>query len=515
MSIKANLTFALSGLTMGILGVFLYQSFTSQTHNSTEQNADANEPMYWVAPMDPNFKRDKPGKSPMGMDLVPVFANDNNEGSAGTVQISANVENNLGVKTALVESMTPIHSIRTVGFIQYNEDALVHVHPRTEGWIERLFVASNGDYIEKGAPLYSLYSPELVNAQEEYLLALQQGNKNLILAAQKRLAAMRVPEQVLEQIKKTRIAQQQIIFRAPQSGFIDGLKIREGFYVKPSTTLLAIAGLKEVWVQAEVLARDSAKIVEGQLVQVKSDFIPGKILSGYIDHIYPQVNAQTRAIEARIRLPNPDYTLKPNMFVDISINLNSADQLELAKVLAIPKEALIRTGVQNRVVLALGDGQFKSIEVGLGQIFENSIEILSGLQKGDVVVTSAQFLLDSESSISSDFVRMSPIVANDISNDYDDEKAEMDIPLSGWTQAIINEVMLDERKLNITHGELTPWDMPGMTMDFMVDDEIDMSVLKVGMDIHIEVTQTEMGMFSIMTIHSQESMRNMEGNRHD
>ena len=498
-----KLIIAILGIGLGVTMVLAYQILISED-TIDKSGAYTEKPLYWVAPMDANFRRDKPGKSPMGMDLVPVYANENSATSPGTLTINANIENNLGVRTTIVKKVSPSYTIRTVGYVQYNEDALLHIHPRTEGWIEKLFVGANGDYVEKGAPLYSLYSPELVNAQEEYLLALQQGNKNLIQAASTRLSAMRVPQSVIDEIGSSKKVQQQIVFRASQNGFIDGLKVREGFYVMPSTTLMAIAGLKEVWIQAEILARDAAKLKTGQVTKVSSDFFPGLVISGVIEQIYPQINAQTRAIEARIRVPNPNYALKPNMFVEIDIDISSSMPLS-SKMIAIPNEAVIRTGQQNRVVLALGNGQFKSIEVVLGQIFDDRIEILEGLEVNDVVVTSAQFLLDSESSISSDFKRMQ-------SRDEDIENMENSAneKLSAWTEATINEIMLEDRQVNISHGELSAWGMPAMTMNFMLAEDIDMSTLEEGMNIHIEVTETEMGMFMINTIHITNSMQQMD-----
>lgn len=497
----------LFGLGLGVTLTLSYQLFFTQ-NNSGNSEAYIEKPLYWVAPMDANFRKDKPGKSPMGMDLVPVYANEKSANSPGTITINANIENNLGVRTTVVEPISPKYTIRSVGYVQYNEDALVHIHPRTDGWIEKLFVGANGDYIEKGDPLYSLYSPELVNAQEEYLLAIQQGNASLIQAASSRLRAMRVPQAVIEDIRLSKRVQQQIIFSASQNGFIVGLKVREGFYVNPSTTLMAIAGLKEVWIQAEILARDAAKLETGQAAKVTSDFFPGLIISGVIEKIYPQLNFQTRAVEARIRVPNANYALKPNMFVDINIDISTNSSLA-NKIIAIPSEAVIRTGQQNRVVLALGEGQFKSIEVVLGQIFDDQIEILKGLEANDVVVTSAQFLLDSESSINSDFKRIEPRPDNKEANGV----SAIEKP-SAWTHATINEIMLAERQVNISHEELSAWGMPAMTMNFMVAENIDMSALKEGKNIHIEVTETEMGMFMINTIHIMDSMQEVDENDH-
>jgi Cu(I)/Ag(I) efflux system membrane fusion protein len=495
----------LFGFGLGVTLLLSYQIIFIK-NNTINSEPYTDKPLYWVAPMDANFRRDKPGKSPMGMDLVPVFANENSASSSGTITINASVENNLGVKTTVVKQIIPHYSIRTFGYVQYNEDTLVHIHPRTEGWIEKLFVGDNGDYVEKGAPLYSIYSPELVNAQEEYLLAVKQGNKTLIQAANSRLSAMRVPQTIIEDIRLSKKVQQQIIFSASQNGFIDGLNIREGFYVKPSTTLMAIAGLKEVWIQAEILARDAAKLQTGQVTKVTSDFFPGLIIEGEIEQIYPQVNVQTRAVEARIRVPNPNYALKPNMFVDIDISTSSSLS---NKIIAIPSEAVIRTGQQNRVVLALGKGQFKSIEVVLGQIFDDQIEILEGLEINDEVVISAQFLLDSESSISSDFKRMSSNEENTVTiAPSSDEK------LSAWTQATINEIIEDEREVNISHGELSAWGMPAMTMNFMVAENIDMSRLEEGMSIHINVTESDMGMFMINTIHIMDDVQQIIESEH-
>ena len=198
------------------------------------------EPLYWVAPMDPNFKSDEPGKSPMGMDLIPVYAS--GEGSvdegAGTIRISPDIVNNLGVRTGRAEMRLLSSEITTVGYVQYDEDQLLHVHPRVEGWVETLFVKAEGDPVDAGAPLYQLYSPPLVNAQEELLLAIGRGNPSLIEAAEERLKALQIDDKVIDELKRAGKVQQQITFYAPMSGVVDNLNIREGFYVQPGTTCL-------------------------------------------------------------------------------------------------------------------------------------------------------------------------------------------------------------------------------------------------------------------------------------
>mgnify|MGYP001815623139 CR=1 FL=1 len=361
------------------------------------------EPLYWVAPMDPDYRRDKPGKSPMGMDLVPVYAEDGRDAGEGpgTIEISPEVVNNLGVRTAPVNVQPLASRIRTVGYVQYDEDRLIHIHPRVEGWIEKLYVKAAGDPVTSGQPLYALYSPQLVNAQEELLLALKRNNERLVKAARDRLLALQLAPEFIAELERERKVRQTIIFRSPQSGVIDNLNIREGFYVLPGTTLMSVGALEDVWVEAEVFERQAAQVQVGQPVAMSLDYLPGREWQGTVDYIYPSLDEKTRTLRVRLRFANESRVLKPNMFAQVVINAGRQDD-----ALVVPREAVIRTGEQDRVVLALGDGRFKSVAVSLGRMDEQSVEVLDGLREGDTVVTSAQFLLDSESSRTSDFKRM-------------------------------------------------------------------------------------------------------------
>lgn len=219
-------------LVAGIaLGLYAYHLFYAPMSGADGQSAgaeQARQPLYWVAPMDPNFRRDKPGKSPMGMDLVPVYADEVSD-SPGTVRITPEVQNNLGVKTAAVVKRELDMTIRAMGRVQYDENSLVHVHPRVSGWIDTLYVKAAGESVTRGQPLYALYSPELVNAQEEFLLARRRQNQALLEAARGRLRALQVPQQAIEQLAERGQVQQSVVFRAPQNGVVDNLTIREGF----------------------------------------------------------------------------------------------------------------------------------------------------------------------------------------------------------------------------------------------------------------------------------------------
>ena len=484
----------------GIITIGSY-SFMAPTGSSQQSNSasDEKKPIYWIAPMDANYKRDKPGKSPMGMDLVPVY-DDGGKGpdeGPGTIWISPNVVNNLGVRTSTASYKSLHTEINTVGYVTYNEDKLVHIHPRVEGWIEKLYVKAVGDPIKKNQPLYDIYSPALVNAQEELLLALDRKNNRLISAAENRLAALQLPKSAIEKLKKTKKVQQTITFYSPQNGVVENLNIREGFFVKPGSTLMSIGDLSEVWIEGEVFERQAGQVKTGTPITMTLDYLPGKTWQGQVDFIYPTLDPKTRTVKVRIRFKNENGDFKPNMFAQIAIHTTGDEQ-----ALLIPKEALIRTGNQDRVVLVLGEGSFKSVAVRVGRYDSESVEILKGLNEGEDIVSSAQFLLDSESSKSSDFKRMDR-------NDLEDKEPA---PSSVWVQANIQILMVDHKMLTLTHDAIPEWDWPEMTMDFIATDTVDFSQLKEGLSLHVEVTKTSTGDYQITNIHvpDNSSMSDME-----
>jgi len=394
----------ISALLLGVATGGLGYYWLGSTPDVTADKAD--EPLHWVAPMDANFRRDEPGKSPMGMDLVPVFASADKSSSAGMVSISPAVINNLGVRLTTVVYEPLATKIQTVGYVKYNEDLLVHIHPRVEGWVEKLHVKSAGDPVRAGQPLYDLYSPELVNAQEEYLLALQRNNETLVDAARQRLMSLQITEAVITNLRKSRKVKSTTTFFSPQQGVVDNLEIREGFYVKPGTNLMTIGALDEVWVEAEVFERQASLIATGASVTMTLDYLPGRQWQGQVDYIYPTLDPVTRTLRLRLHFTNADRALKPNMFAEINI-----DSKVSAPTLLIPREALIRTGQGARVVLALGDGKFRAVRVRTGRITTLQAEILEGLQEGQSIVSSGQFLLDSESSKTADLQRLDETVS--------------------------------------------------------------------------------------------------------
>ncbi|WP_068544739.1 efflux RND transporter periplasmic adaptor subunit [Thalassotalea crassostreae] len=464
--IKTPIVAAAIGIIIGIAACYFVLTFllAGQVHTQVAEPNAKEEPLYWVAPMDANYRRDKPGKSPMGMDLVPVYANDNSgsDEEAGMVTISPSVVNNLGVRTATAKMQKPERNITTVGYVTYDENNLLQVNPRIEGWIEKLYVKAVGEFVTKGQPLYDIHSHELVNAQEEFLLALQRNNKRLIEATENRLIALQVPLAEIQRLKTSRKLKQNLTFYAPKSGVIESLSIREGYYVQPNKGILVIGDLTNVWVNVEVYERQASLVNVGDDVTMTLDYIPGRKWLGKVDYVYPELSEKTRTLVVRLKFNNVDGKLKPNMFAQVTINSSKDNEL-----LMIPREALIRTGKQDRVVLSLGSGRFKSVEVIAGQVINGHVEILSGLSEGEEVVSSAQFLLDSESSKSSDFKRM----------------ASHQKIMSATTTGVINSVMVEHRMVNISRGAIEKWGRDPDTMDFLVAKHIDLTELQSEMNV--------------------------------
>lgn len=358
------------------------------------------EVLYWVAPMDANYRRNEPGKSPMGMDLVAVYA-DEVDGQPGAVKIDPTIVNNLGVRTAVAESSELTRQIDTVGYVGFDEDNVQHVHTRVDGWVEKLRTKATGDPVKKGQLLFELYSPTLVNAQEELLTALQSSNTLLSEASRKRLAALGVPPSEIAQLESTHTVRQRVKVYAETDGVITHLGAREGQFVTPSTEIMSVAQLDKVWVLAEVFERQAAWVKPGQQATVSLDYVPGKTWQGVVDYVYPELDANTRTLSVRLRFDNESEALRPNMFARVIIRTEG-----FGKVVHIPRAALIRGGTVNRVVLDLGGGRFRSQPVQVGIESGGRVAIRKGLAVGDRVVVSAQFLIDSESNIDAALSRM-------------------------------------------------------------------------------------------------------------
>ncbi|NOI14277.1 efflux RND transporter periplasmic adaptor subunit [Vibrio hepatarius] len=454
---------------------------------STAQ-ASSNEPLYWVAPMDPNYKRDKPGKSPMGMDLIPVYAEDlsGENDQPGTVTIDPSVENNLGVKVERVTAEQLSPRIETVGYIAFDESYLWQTNVRVAGWVEKLYINAVGEKVNQGDVLFSLYSPELVKAQEELINAYRTGRSGLVKGATERLVTLGVDRAQINAIKRRGKASQTIEIKAPADGVIASLNIREGGYLSPAQAVISAGPLDNVWVDAEVFERQTHWISSGSKATMTLDAIPGNEWQGVVDYVYPILDPKTRTLRVRLKFPNPNGELKPNMFANIALQPVSEEA-----VLTIPRSAVIRSGGMTRIVLAEGEGKYRSARIDVGREAGERIEVLQGLNENDQVVTSAHFMLDSESSQTADLSRINGV----------SEAAE-----TAWTKGEITDLMQDHRMVTINHQPVPEWDWPGMTMNFTFAEGVDIADLKRGQAIEFEMQKNAQGQYEIVDFKADDSV---------
>lgn len=382
-----------------ILGVVIgrYSGHFTASVEKTEK-----KPLYWIDAMEPQIHYPGPGKSHMGMELVPVYPDDRKAtDTPGAIRISPTVINNLGIRTIPVRMGTLARGIETVGYVEPNENKISHINPYAEGWVKRLIVKAAGEPVKKGQLLLQLYSPMLVNAQEEYLIALESKNQHLIDASYKKLVALRISEQQIQQLKQTRKANSLVDVYSPQNGIISELNVREGSHVTPETEIMSLVDLSNIWMIAQVFEDQAGWVKVGEVLEARLPALSGRVWKGEVDYIYPQVDPMTRTLKVRFHFSNPEGILKPNMYANINLLGESK-----SNVLSIPLEALIRTSIGDRVIISLGDGRFDVRSVIVGIESGDQVEVLSGLTPEEQVVISGQFLIDSESNLKASFQRL-------------------------------------------------------------------------------------------------------------
>jgi len=343
------------------------------------------------------------------MDYKPVYADDSqNNDVAGTVKIDPVVVQNIGVRTAKAEIGNLSRTIRAVGKVDYDEEKMARIHPKTEGWIEKLFIDKIGETVKEDAILLSVYAPKLVSTQQEYLLALSNlktlkkssfpdisnGAKSLVKTTYERLQLLDVPEHQIKELQKTKKVKKNLHIHTPVAGTIMRIGAREGQYVTPNTELYMIVDLSQVWVYADIYEYEIPWVKLGDRVDMTLAGIPGKTFTGKISYIYPYAEAKTRTIRARVVFDNPDLKLRPEMFAEMSIHSE-----ERKDVVIVPAEAVVRSGTRDQVFVVREKGKFEPRDVILGLESDGKVIILSGVSPGDTVVTSAQFLIDSESKL--------------------------------------------------------------------------------------------------------------------
>jgi len=365
---------------------------------------------YWAAPMDPTYIRNEPGKSPMGMDLVPVYEDVGGEKEpTSTIRIDPVTIQNMGIRTAPVIRKPITKTIRTFGNITYDETRMVSVNTKFDGWIERLYVNFEGEQVKRGQPLFDIYSPELVTAQEEYLLAVKQQRnlenspfdrvrdsaERLLAASRKRMRYWDMSASQINRLETTRQVRKAITVFSPANGVVIKKNVIEGQFVKAGANQYEIADLSNVWVDVEIYEYELPYVTQGMPARMELSYIPGKRFEGEVLYIYPYLSKETRTARLRLAYPNKDFRFKPGMYANIRL------EAELpGPNLVIPQEAVIDTGVRQVVFVSKGKGKFEPRAIKLGvEVNGHQYQVLKGLSEGEEIVISAQFMLDSESRL--------------------------------------------------------------------------------------------------------------------
>jgi len=357
--------------------------------------------LYYRNPMGLPDTSPVPKKDSMNMDYIPVYENEAKE-EPGTVQISPQRIQQLGVQTGVVERRNLAQTVHAVGTIQIDETRQTIIAPRFEGWIEKLSVDATGMQVKKGDPLFVFYSPDLTHIEAEYPFAHSMvmtgdaGDKtpHVMNGTIERLQSLAVPQEEIDRLKKEHTANYHITFRAPADGTVMEKQAIEGMQFSPGDMLYRLADLSNVWVMVDVYEQDLTRIVIGQTAKISISAFPGKNFEGKVSFIYPTINKDTRTAKVRIDLPNPTGELRTDMYADIQIEAGTDNN-----VLTVPTSAVLNSGERQVVLIDMGDGRFKPQPVKTGMRGGGYAEILEGLKEGERVVTSANFLIDSESNL--------------------------------------------------------------------------------------------------------------------
>jgi RND family efflux transporter MFP subunit len=368
--------------------------------------------LYYEDPMHPLYRSDKPGNAPDGMKLVPVYADEKAASptgplAPGTVEISPARQQLMGVTTARAEVRSLDKTLRTVGRVEIDETRLANVHVKINGWIQKVFVDYTWQPVKKGDPLFTIYSPDLLATEQEYLLALKArkslgespysevsaGGEALLEAARRRLSLWDLTDDQIRQLEESRQPLREITYFSPASGYVMERRAFPNQYVTPDTELYKLVDLSRVWVQADIYEFEMPSVSLGQEATLTMESLPGQALQGRVSYIYPEVKQDTRTGTVRMEFPNPQLALKPGMFVNVELRRS------LGRQLTVPADAILDSGLRQMVFVNRGGGAFEPREVKVGERTESWVAILSGLRAGERVVTRANFLIESESNL--------------------------------------------------------------------------------------------------------------------
>ncbi|SDX02384.1 efflux RND transporter periplasmic adaptor subunit [Nitrosomonas communis] len=469
--------------------------------------------LYYRNPMGLPDTSPVPKKDPMGMDYIPVYEGEESPSDSKAVKISTEKIQKLGVRTEAVAPRQLIRTVRAVATIEPDERKLYTLVTKFEGWIHRLYVNTTGQAVKKGQALMDVYSPELITAQQEYLIA----EKGLRLVAESdpdiKAAMQRLAESALQKLRNWNISEielqrlqregkvrEHVTLRSLTSGVVLEKPSVEGKRFEPGEVLYQIADLSRVWVLADVFEQDLGMIHPGQMATIRVDAYPDKIFSGEVAFIYPKVTPETRTAIVRIELPNADELLKPAMYAHVEF----ASFHSKEKVLTVPDSAVLDTGTRKLVLVDLGKGRFEPRTVKLGMHADGYAEVLGGLEAGEVVVVKANFLIDAESNLKaalSDFSHGNHAVApSKKSHAKPGELFESHQQETHRGEGSIEAIDFVHATITLTHGPIASLNWPSMMMDFRVTDPALLRVLKPGQKVTFEITEGTAGEYVIISI---------------
>ena len=444
----------------------------AEARASAKAGAGERKVLYWHDPMVPQQKFDKPGRSPfMNMELVPVYADEQSD--EGGVAVSARVRQSLGMRMGNAEMTELRQDLVAVGYVQADERRIARAEVRAQGWVERLHVRAVNDPVRAGQVLAEIYSPELLQAQEEYLLArrmAQGADEPLARAARRRLELLGMGSADLARLEQSGVASRRVPLLAPISGVLTELGVREGAMVQAGMPAFTLTDLSSVWITVEVPEAQAAVLRQGQRASATVQTLPGQRFDGRVDYIYPELNAQTRTVKARIVSPNPASALKPGMFANVLLAAT------LRKAVTVPTEAVIQTGTRT-VVIVLEKDRFRAATVKVGAETDGRTEILSGLKEGEPVVASGQFLIDSEASLRGALARLDGEAAPQPAGAAARHKG----------RGRITDMHIVKGHIEIEHEPIPALKWPAMTMEFVVTDKPSLRALKRGDFVEFEV----------------------------
>lgn len=450
MKLKSVITLVALAVALAAAGGYWLGARKAPTMTNGGEDAVAGRTvLYWYDPMTPGARFDKPGKSPfMDMDLVPRYADEGEGDNAGGVQISARQQQNLGVRTAKVSRQALALKLNAFGTVAIDERSVETVPALANGLIEKLYVNASQQFVKKNQALAELWIPQWAAAQQEYLAVRQLGDSGLTAAARGRLQLQFMPEAIIRSVERSGKPQTRMTVRAPNAGYVNKLDVRTGAQVTATQALFELASLDPVWIVIDYPENQASLLRLGSQVTATTSSWPGLTVQGKVSELLPDLEATTRTLKARVVLENPQHQLKPGMYLNVQL----AEANQSRAVLTIPEEALIATGTSNRVLIADGEGHFRPVEVTAGRAQNGLVEIKSGLEEGQQVVTSGQFLIDSEASLRSAL----PQIAGQEGTEAKTYS----------THGVIK--VLNDESVTIEHQPVPELKWPAMTMDFAI-----------------------------------------------